>query len=76
MNKGISTAILVSLTLLLLYLVFPNSGNIQIVVNYPSSHLKVQSLYVRGDNCGLSWSKGYQLTYKGNNIWTYILTCP
>lgn len=77
LQKGLFFTTLLGIALVSLYMLnLPTANNIQIIVNYPSSRLKVQSLYIRGSSCGLSWTKGYQLTNKGNNTWTYSLTCP
>ena len=77
LQKGLLIGTLLGLSLLSLYILsIPTANNIQVVVSYPLSRLKVQSLYIRGDSCGLSWTKGYQLIYKGSNTWTYSLTCP
>ena len=54
----------------------PTAQNIQILATYPASKLKVQALYIRGDGCGLSWSKGIIMSIKSNNTWSYALTCP
>ena len=68
-------AIVVSIALIGVSMM-PTAQNIQILATYPSSKLKVQSLYIRGDGCGLSWSKGVIMSIKANNVWAYALTCP
>lgn len=54
----------------------PTAQNIQIIAIYPASKLKIQALYIRGNGCGLSWSKGIIMSIKSNNTWSYALTCP
>ena len=54
----------------------PNAQNTQIIAIYPITKLKVQLLTVRGSGCGLSWSKGFLMAYKGSNTWTIELNCP
>ena len=57
-------------------LMIPTARNIQILVHYPSSKLKVQSLYVRGNGCGLTWNKGVIMSIKSKDVWAYALNCP
>lgn len=79
MNKYLVYATIgIALTSLALMvgLAMPTAQNIQVQVVYPASKLKVQSLYIRGDGCGLSWSKGIIMSIKGTNIWSYALSCP
>lgn len=33
-------------------------------------------IYIRGDNCNLSWNEGVPLRHSGNNTWSIILACP
>jgi hypothetical protein len=40
----------------------PNAVDALIVVKYPKANLKSTLLTVRGNNCGMSWTKGFQLS--------------
>jgi hypothetical protein len=36
-------------------------------VHYPDNHLKGKALFIRGDNCNLTWNKGVALEHTGTN---------
>lgn len=59
--------------------------NYQIAVNavfttftgyYPDSALAGQKIYIRGDNCNLTWTKGVELNRTAANEWKTALLCP
>ena len=45
-------------------------------VHYPDIHLKGKIVYLRGDNCNLTWNKGVILSQSASNEWSTALLCP
>lgn len=44
---------------------------------YPDQKLnKNDQIYIRGDNCNLTWNAGIPLSRNGNNTWSTMLACP
>ena len=55
-----------------------STNTLQVTVRYPASKLpQSQALFLRGDSCGLSWSKGVQLrkSLTEADTWSAALTC-
>jgi len=44
-------------------------------VYYPDSNLNGQKIYLRGDNCNLTWNKGVLLNRTATNQWQAALLC-
>lgn len=43
---------------------------------YPDSKLNSNDvLYIRGDNCGMTWNKGFKLIHSAKNTWNITLLC-
>lgn len=42
---------------------------------YPDANLGGQLIYIRGDGCNLTWSKGVPLNHTGANEWKTALLC-
>ena len=45
-------------------------------VHYPESKLKGRTIYLRGDSCNLTWSKGVPMASSGTDEWSTALLCP
>ena len=45
-------------------------------VYYPDSNLDFQKIYLRGDNCNLTWNLGLLLNHTAANQWQAAFLCP
>jgi hypothetical protein len=58
----------------LIVAVLATSGiSFEVVVHYPR---KISSMYLRGDQCALSWDKGVEMKSVGDNKWSVSINCP
>lgn len=46
------------------------------VVYYPDINLDSSQIYLRGDNCNLTWNKGVKLNHSATNQWNTVMLCP
>ncbi len=44
-------------------------------IYFPQDKINNSKLYLRGDNCNLTWSKGALLNQTSNNHWQTVLMC-
>lgn len=43
---------------------------------YPDAHLaKTDKVYLRGDNCNLTWTAGVPMSHSANDTWTTMMSC-
>ena len=45
-------------------------------VYYPDNNLNGLKIYLRGDSCNLTWTKGALLNHSAPNQWQTALLCP
>jgi len=45
-------------------------------IYYPDSNLNTQKIYLRGDNCNLTWNLGVLLNHTAANQWQAAFLCP
>jgi hypothetical protein len=82
MNKAqlifISGVLLSAIVTISLYssLTDKNALNTHIVVRYPKANLQSSLITIRGDNCGLTWNKGFLLQQSGTDTFVVDMTCP
>lgn len=43
---------------------------------YPDNKILKSSLYLRGDNCNLTWNKGVPMTRISEDTWSTSMLCP
>lgn len=55
------TTIALLCTTLMSFLLIPNAVFTTFVAYYPDDHLAAQKIFIRGDGCNLTWSKGVVL---------------
>jgi hypothetical protein len=54
----------------------PNSLYTTFEVYYPDSKLNNGKVFLRGDNCNLTWTKGLLMNKTSTNQWKIALLCP
>ena len=56
-----------------------DNSTVYVIFNgiYPDDRLnKTDKIYMRGDNCNLTWTSGVPLKHGTNNTWSTMLACP
>lgn len=54
----------------------PNALYTTFEVYYPDAHLSNAKVYLRGDNCNLTWNQGILLNKTSSNTWKTVMLCP
>jgi hypothetical protein len=70
--------ILISSLLIVLsfsYTISPNAVYTTFIGYYPDENLAGQKIFIRGDGCNLTWTKGVALNKTGVNEWKTALMC-
>lgn len=55
--------------------VAPNAVYTLFTAYYPSANLGGQKIYIRGDNCNLTWTKGVVMNQTAPNEWKTAMLC-
>ena len=63
------------ITISLSFIITPNAVYTTFVGYYPDENLSGQKIYIRGDGCNLTWTKGVPLNKTGANEWKTALMC-
>lgn len=68
--------LLLAISTTLSFLIQSNAIFTTFTVYYPDTNLNAQKIYLRGDNCNLTWNKGVLLNHTSPNQWQGAFLCP